>query len=425
MIFTIAIFCTLFAFLSAKNLRFSIYLIVALLPSYLIRFSLLGVPFTVLESMILIAFVVFLFRYKLSWLRTIRENTFFWPIVFILGIATLSIFTSPNLREAAGIWKAYFIEPVIFYILVIHLIKSKKQLQNIFIALGLSALYLSLIAIWQFFSGWNVPEAFLNLDGTVDRVVSVFGYPNALGLYLGPIIILFTGFLFWAKDSRLLQFFKLAVIALAFLVIVLAESEAAIFSILGIWLLWGLLHKKTRYYAIALLVLGLLMFILVPQVSDYLLEKVLLQDYSGFVRRLIWQESFIMLSDNWLFGAGLSGYQTKILPYHLPTFEVFLYPHNIILNFWSELGLTGLLLFAWFVIIFFWKNIKKYFTSKSIINLTLAMVVLQMTIHGLVDAPYFKNDLSVLFWIIIAIYTINNNIWRNAGVVERGALEKR
>ena len=30
-----------------------------------------------------------------------------------------------------------------------------------------------------------------------------------------------------------------------------------------------------------------------------------------------------------------------------------------------------------------------------------------LLIHGLVDVPYFKNDLAVLFWIIIGLIIIN------------------
>jgi len=395
---------------------------------------------------------------------------------------------------ALGVWKAYFIEPLLFYIVFINVIKTKKQLHNIFWALGLSAIYLSLIAIWQLFSGWNMPTAFLNPDGSVDRVVSIFGYPNALGLYLGPIIILFTGFLFsknpatsqknYSKTSSKIPSFptpsalggkrgwggfpkfislktsnlnflntilKLSIITLSFVVIILAQSEAAILSVVGIWFLWGLIHplchshidkdsikyarchprldlgsrisskaffnikrnpfKNTRYYFLLLIILAVIAFLFIPQINSYLTEKLLLQDYSGFIRRLIWSETGKMLSDNWLLGAGLAGYQAKIAPYHLPTFEIFLYPHNIILNFWSELGILGMFSFFWLIILFLYKNLKAYLKNKTnLLNLTLLLITIQILVHGLVDAPYFKNDLSILFWIIIGIYVVNKNI---------------
>ena len=38
------------------------------------------------------------------------------------------------------------------------------------------------------------------------------------------------------------------------------------------------------------------------------------------------------------------------------------------------------------------------------------MVVL--LVHGLVDTPYFKNDLSVLFWLIIGLGIIEDKIYQ-------------
>jgi hypothetical protein len=29
-----------------------------------------------------------------------------------------------------------------------------------------------------------------------------------------------------------------------------------------------------------------------------------------------------------------------------------------------------------------------------------------LLIHGLVDVPYFKNDLSLLFWLIVALISV-------------------
>ncbi len=410
--FSIIIFCVLFAYLFAKKPAWAIYFVIAALPlSYQVRTSLFGLPLTLLELMILLLFPVFLIRNKFNWWPDFCRQPFFWPTAAVLFFATISTFTSPNFIGGAGIWKAYFIEPVLFFVVVTNTIKTKKELPQLLWVLGISALYLSVIACWQKFSGWNMPEAFLKPDGSVDRVVSVFGYPNALGLYLGPIIILFTGFLRFGEKKILGQLAKIIVIVSSFVAIILAQSEAAIISVLAIWLMLLLINKKTRLLALAIIATALILFFAAPPINEYLTTKLLLRDYSGFIRRLIWTESWQMLRDNWLWGAGLAGYQAKIASYHLPTFEIYLYPHNIILNFWSELGIFGLFSFIWLGVVFIWKNIKNAITDNGrIISITLIAVILQMIIHGLVDAPYLKNDLSVLFWLILAFYVINDKI---------------
>jgi O-antigen ligase len=87
--------------------------------------------------------------------------------------------------------------------------------------------------------------------------------------------------------------------------------------------------------------------------------------------------------------------------------EVYMYPHNIILNFWSELGILGVLLFCWIIAKFLWQSSRFFLTEKGsaerFIALGLMTSMVALVVHGLVDVPYFKNDLSALFWISIAL----------------------
>ena len=51
--------------------------------------------------------------------------------------------------------------------------------------------------------------------------------------------------------------------------------------------------------------------------------------------------------------------------------------------------------------------------------------MITILVHGLVDVPYLKNDLAILFWIIFGLTISIYNTRRGAGVVERAALEKQ
>ena len=325
----------------------------------------------------------------------------------------MAVFVSPNRLAALGIWKAYFLEPIIFFFCLTSVVKDKKTLINIFYVLGISALYLSLIAVWQKFLGgsWGISQAFLNDNETVDRATSVFGYPNALGLYLGPIIMLYV-FLLWEKaKSHWALIFKIAIIVLSCLAIVLAQSEGAVFSVVAVCLIAAIINKKARIWALLILAAGLILFFAHHGFHDFILSKILLHDFSGGIRRTMWQETVNMLKDNWLWGAGLAGYQTKIIPYHVHKFfEIYLYPHNIILNFWSELGILGLLSFVFLAVKNFLINIKGVIkkSENKLISWALIAIMIQMIIHGMVDAPYFKNDLSVMFWLFMATTIIIN-----------------
>ena len=129
-------------------------------------------------------------------------------------------------------------------------------------------------------------------------------------------------------------------------------------------------------------------------------------EWSGKVRLIIWRESWAMLKDHPVFGAGFGAYPEVIKPYHRATvIEIFQFPHNILLNLWSETGLLGIMAFAW--ILWTWIRLSTHDARRTTHSslLPALAIVLAIVVHGLVDVPYFKNDLAMLFWILIALTT--------------------
>ncbi len=402
--FLIFIFALLFTALSIKRLDFALAFILFALPSYLLRFKVFFIPFTLLELMIIILFLVWFLKRIFSgekvYLGKFRYLIFLW-----LAVASLAVIVSPNKISALGIWKAYFLEPVLFFFVFINEIKDKKDLELVLTALGAGALIVSLIAFYQKFTGWLVPYQYW-FKGEGRRVTGVFPYPNALALYLGPIIGLLLGRIFkggWEKK----KFFYLIVLFFSFLAIVFARSEGAIAALVLSLFVFGLSFKKYRLKTILIILILIILFTTIPLFREYLINKFNGQDWSVKVRLTLWQESWQMLKDNWLFGAGLAGYQKKIVPYHQAKYiEIFLYPHNIFLNFWSELGLFGLLTFLLLLLKSFKEVKKKLIVKNNFFALSCLLALLIIIFHGLVDVPYFKNDLSLLFWLIIGLINL-------------------
>ena len=430
--FLLIIFAAAFAALSYYRPLWALYLIAALLPTYLIRYNLFGIPMTWLETMILVLAIAMLALKKVDF-KKLKNDAFFWPIIAIIFAATIAVFVSPDKLHALGAWKAYFIEPVIFYWLMLSIISVRRQLEGLFWALGLSVIYLALSAIVQKIFVIGVPQAFLTASGAVDRVVSFYGYPNALGLYLGPIIVVFLGFLFYKNTDSLLLYLtnaqrfwlKITVVFLGIWTIVAAQSEGAILAVVVCGWLMLFLMKKTR--TLALILLGLFVIVLITNsgIRDTLAAKVFLHDWSGFVRTRIWAETWVMLKAHWFFGAGLAGYPVAIIPYHVDKWmEIFPYPHNILLNFWSETGLLGLAAFIWLGVKYFWVNLKNVFEIgwhysmalpfDKLASFIFILAGAEIIIHGLVDVPYFKNDLSVLFWLLIGVASLNAKLKKPA-----------
>ena len=57
-----------------------------------------------------------------------------------------------------------------------------------------------------------------------------------------------------------------------------------------------------------------------------------------------------MLAHHPIFGSGLSGFASAINPYRNGYAELQIYPHNILLNFWAETGILGLVAFGWLMV---------------------------------------------------------------------------
>lgn len=443
-----------FAFLSIKRLEWAVLLAVFLLPSYLIRFDIFGLPLTLLEMMILTVFSVWVLKNyrqilsnaKSAW-RGKRETVrypFDWEIVFLLIVSLAAVATAGFRSDAFGIWKAYFFEPILLFLIILNTFRGFAGLRKILWSLSASVFFISVFAVYQKITG----DFILNpswADAETRRVVSFFGYPNAVGLFLAPLVMVFIGWLaqeiknkiailnYGFKTSRIIV--AAAIISLSLASILFARSEGALIGIVAGSLVFLLLHRKLRWVALILFIAASAVFYSNQPVRDYAINKITLSDFSGQVRKIQWAETWEMLRRGRIIsGAGLANYQRMVAPYHQTGFffnrdndpefhkktvfdaeyrkkywqplEIYLYPHNIFLNFWVELGLGGLVLFIWIIGRFFdigTSLMKNGFSDYGFMTAGLIAAMVVIVVHGLVDVPYFKNDLAAMFWILIAM----------------------
>ncbi len=444
------IFALAFAALAWKKLDWAVLATVALLPAYVVRATLV-LPTTALEIMILIVFAVWFIRNRQFLLgqlkdsRRVQPYPFRWPLAVWIFISFFAVIIAGSSIGALGLWRAYFLEPMLLFIVAFNVFNTKDKLVSVIAAFGCSAAAVSLVAAYQYFTGDLIANPFWAAAES-RRATSVFPYPNAVGLYLGPIILFLSGLfmMLWLRGKSLFKrrwklLLTFAAIVLSLTALFFARSDGALFAVAACLVIFALFsEKRIRLAAIALIIAGVIAIIATPSLNSYVGERLALRDFSGQVRRLQWRETLKMLTDNRLItGAGLGRYQAAVAPFHQEGFfynadndpefvkkvtedkayrdahwqplETYLYPHNLILNFWSELGLAGVLAFAWLAISFFYAGIRAYIRARrnndsfAYVILGLMLALLVMIIHGTVDVPYFKNDLAAMFWIMFAM----------------------
>ncbi|NTW23025.1 hypothetical protein HGA34_05845 [Candidatus Falkowbacteria bacterium] len=462
MAWLIAAYSIGFAFLAIRRLEWALMLTFFALPAYLIRFN-VGVPMTLLEVMILTVAAVWAWQNRLelfagvkrSWGKGVKAPErvpypFGNELVALLVISLVAVGVAGFSSSALGIWKAYFFEPALFYLVALNVIGKKeiplpKKLNMIIWPLVASALAVALFAVYQKFTGQFISNP-LWATAATRRVVSFFGYPNAVGLYVESIIFLALGLFIFSRQcvggrcsrNRLIL---LLTVFTSLLAIIFAKSIGASLGVAaGFVAFASLFSKRSRKVTLVLLAVAAVAVILIQPLRHQVSKYATLNDFSGQVRRSQWRETWTMLkTDNrWLWGAGLSNYQAAIKPFHKEgvfiedyddpdshrklvfnaeyraahwqPLEIYMYPHNIILNFWTELGLAGLLLFVWIIAKFFLvlaaelnppqQNNERAFLVGA------AAAMLALIAHGAVDVPYFKNDLAVIFWLLIALVSL-------------------
>ena len=418
----IAIFLIIYLIVSWFRPKFGLALLLAILPSYQIKFQIFNIPFTFLEAMILGLFLVFLIQNAKDIFKNKEKVLANWsfPIFIFLIIATGAMFLSPDLKAGAGVWRAYFIEPILFLLTFCGLVKSKKDLKIIGLGAAISVIYLSFFAFFQKFVGQGIWSEEVWAGKQIFRVSSLYPHPNFLGLFLGPMIFLGLGaILHFIKNKKTAFVLGILFFLLSFLALIFAMSEGAIIGVLTGLIVWILSFKKFRKKITVGLVILIILIFLFPASRAYFLEKALLQDLSGQLRINIWRGASELIKTSPLIGVGLDGYEKLIPDYQKQVFQANTgkefyaffqsHPHNLFLTIWLELGLLGLLVFIWMIfkaLIQGFKSIKKEYILVPSILSSLVVIL----IHGLVDTPYFKNDLSVLFWLIIGLNIIIKKI---------------
>jgi len=130
-----------------------------------------------------------------------------------------------------------------------------------------------------------------------------------------------------------------------------------------------------------------------------------------FGRFHIWSATLRMLRDHPIFGAGINAYQTTMAPYRATdAYKVAEpYPHNIVLTTWTELGLLGLAAFIYILgalIIRPWKALATSFGLYRPVLWGLGSAFIMIAVHGLTDSPYWKNDLSLEFWVLASLEVV-------------------
>jgi len=377
--------------MTAKPYRFTIILAAlttALAPSYLVRWHIGFYPTTLLEIFILATAATFAVetlrqRTRLQWMLPITL-----PALIFLLAGLIAGLVAPNRFAGLGLFRAFIVEPVLFAFVLVAVVTTPGRAKLVLAGLGLAGLAVGL------------PNAAVVLaalrthayDVTQSPPVVIYPVANDVPLFLGPLIGIAGSLFLYSSDLRT-RVLSLVFLAGAVPAALLSFSRGGYLALAAVAIVLALSHRWRILLLAAMAAAALVLVFATPIGSRIALQ---FQDVAGNTilgprgRLFLWSRGFEVIREQPLIGAGLSGF----------------YPHNIVLNFWVATGLLGLLAFGWLLVATFrvsWRGWQEAVGEWRPLHFGVLMALVAIVAHGLVDVPYFKNDLSLEFWAIVGI----------------------
>lgn len=404
-------------------LKYGIYLVIFSMPLYLWSFSFFGIPVNFLEMMIYILFMLWLSE-KIRRLKSKKEifslidsfKQYYFSKEYCLlhlGITLLflgviiSTSLSSDLRTSLGIFKGWFVSPFLFFIVFINVIKKNEQIIWSLKSWLVSGVVVALISIFYLLIGE------MTFDG---RLKALFLSPNYLAMYLAPVLLIIIAFvLSTEKKKKLLNLIMLIIILVPLYFTFSYGAFLGIFAGILYLIIKNRNLKIRKAYIFAFILILFSGFIYLSlnkfdQISNS-------GNRSSFHSRImIWDTAREIVEDNPLLGIGPGTFQETYLSYANEFSEPYLewavpQPHNIFLAFYLQTGIIG---FLGFIFILIWLfscrdmalsslkstgSVNYGFEKTYIINALMIYILA----HGFVDTTFWKNDLALMFWIIVGI----------------------
>lgn len=374
------------------------------MPLYLWHVKIFGIPTNVFELVMLFSLVWWLSESKktlLNQYRNIPRNIKLSIALILLGITT-SLIANGVSTNGLGILKSWFLIPIAFSFAIFTQTRSGNDARKVLSAICFSVFCVSLISVYYKLTGQ------VTFDG---RLQGFYSSPNYLSMFLAPGILIGIYFLIDSLKRKL----SLINLLLAFLLLPIIvslyftysySSWLALFSSVPIVFL-PQISKNKRLLAAAGLTLVLAIAIFLQSGTQKFSNLLHVSQRSSIASRvIIWTSAGLMIHNHPIFGIGPGNFQNIYLGYqkYFPPYLEWAVPepHNIFLAFWLQTGLLGLFGFILLLVNLFQilKKVLRNEKSAGMSALLLSFFV-YVIINGLFDTPYWKNDLSFLFWIFV------------------------
>jgi len=372
-------------------------------PFFLLHKNLLIKNFSPQELALALTTLAVLLRYRGNILK-LRLTRLDLAVVALVAMGALSLLWAENFGVAAYEFRRVVAEAALLYGLIILVRREKPYtlylLTDAFMA---GAMLVSLVGISQFFQGQVIA-----VEG-VRRIKAFYGSPNNLALFLGRAVPIALAIVLSGRSLR--KWLYALAGAIILVALYLTFSRGAIFLGIPAAVLFTFFLKGKKALVPAAVALILLVLALIPWFWTARFSSLLdLEKGTGFFRVKLWEATLNMLKDNPILGVGLDNflyqYRTRyVLPEAWQELNLS-HPHNFLLDWWTRLGVGGVIILGWMLWEFFRAGLKRYRRmpegEEKALLLGFMGAMVETLAHGLVDHSFFLPDLAPVFMLTLA-----------------------
>ncbi|MFN8475127.1 MAG: O-antigen ligase family protein [Anaerolineae bacterium] len=405
-----AVFLLPLTILVAARLDLALAAVVVATPFFLRTISLGPLQVSLVETLALLAFALWA-------LRRLTQN----------GLAALKAQLPLNLQDGAvlvllllgglsGLWallpgvatrefRVVILEPILFYIVLRDARLDRRQILRLADAAVLAGALLTLYGFATYTGSGSVAA-----EG-VRRLKSVYGSPNNLALMLGRILPILLALALWGESRRRRLAYVLAAVPIVAGLFMTFSTGAWLLGVPAALLVLGAGRSRRAFFAM-LGAIGLAALALIPFArTERVARLVNVGEAATWERRqLLWQATLNMIRDHPWLGVGLDNFLYEYRDaYYLPGAEVernLSHPHNILLDFWSRLGIVAVVALVGSLVAFFrgaWRLFRRLTGDIRWLVLGLAASMVYCLAHGLIDNSFFLVDLAFFYMLTVGI----------------------
>lgn len=433
-------------------MEISIFLLIILVPLVFYRHCIdMFFPLKELVFEVLTAFLLMIWGFKIINTKKfiITRSPLDFPILSFMAICVLSLFWSNSFPISLKELPLFLAGPFLYFITT-NQFKERRQIDKIiFIILvigGLSGIY-GLIQYQGIDFIFQTPKT-----GRTYKVMGILGNVNYFAEYLIIILPLAIS-LFFVTSSRIKKILLLIVILAmgGSLMLTFTRSSYLGFGISLIFMFSLFLRNRGKQFIkenkkifililVAILLIGFLFVIPNPlnKPGTYIYKikartsiTALKKAYTVGRRRAIWEFTLMMIKDHPMLGSGVGTFKYNSLSYQAEFFKQgdnrSIYPHgfakdvhNEYLQLGAELGIIGLGILLWVIMVYFCNGLK--FLKKTKDKYQQGMVIglmggiLAVLIDAIFGFPFHLPATLVLFWFFLGItMNINSEIIISSG----------